>query len=350
MKACVLHGASDMRLESIAAEPLTDSSVRVRLGAAGICGSDQHYFTRGQMGAFAMREPFVLGHEMSGDVIELGAGVTDLALGDRVVIDPALNCGACPPCRSGRVNLCEDVRFMGSASRFPHLNGGFREQFVVERVRCLPVPAGSPHELIVFAEPLSVALHALRRAGNLFGARVMVAGAGTIGCLITAALRAAGAGRIYVSDPSPWRREVALRMGATSVLDPTDGTSVDLWDKAGGNFDAGFEASGHPGAFNDLVRSTTRGGKVVLVGMIPSSTCHVPFHLLTVREIDLVSTFRQNGVFQQAIDMLLGGAIDPTPILSAQFELDDFAAAFACSFERDKSLKVLLLGEPRAGD
>lgn len=340
----VLYGANDLRYQPVPTEPIEPGTVRVLLGAAGICGSDQHYFRNGRMGPFVLKTPFALGHEMSGEVIEVGRGVSGFALGDRVVIDPALTCGKCPGCRAGRANLCTHVEFMGSASHDPHLNGGYRGSFVVDTARCIKVPTTTPYEILAFSEPLSVAVHAVERAGNLMGRDVIIAGAGTIGTLIAASAKAAGAARICVSDPSAFRRNIALKMGATEVIDPTDKDIINTIDAAGGEFDLGFEASGHPSAFVDVVRAVRRGGKVVLVGMIPTQECTVPFNHMTTREIDLVSTFRQNGVFARSAKMLVEGVVDPRPILTGIYDLADIQTAMKASFDTERHLKVLLTG------
>ncbi|CAN0656525.1 L-idonate 5-dehydrogenase (plasmid) [Nitratireductor aquimarinus] len=340
----MLHGPEDLRYEQVRAEPLGADELRIRLGAAGICGSDQHYFRHARMGSFMLKAPFVLGHEMSGDVIEAGPDVAGFAPGDRVVVDPALTCGSCPSCRAGRANLCHNVQFMGSASHDPHLDGGYRDSFVVKAVRCVKVPAETPHEIIALTEPLSIAVHAVERAGALLGRDVVITGGGTIGCLIAATARAAGAARICVSDPSQFRRDTALKMGATDVIDPMRREAVETLDAAGGAFDIGFEASGNAAGLNDCVRMISRGGKAVLVGMIPTMECTVPFNHMTTREIDLVSTFRQNAVFARSASMLVDGRIDPRPIVTGSYRLADLREAFAASFESERHIKVLLLG------
>lgn len=340
----VLHGANDLRYQSLPTEPLGPRAVRVVLGAAGICGSDQHYFRHGRMGPFVLKTPFALGHEMSGEISETGSGVSGFAPGDRVVIDPALTCGKCPGCNAGRANLCANVQFMGSASHDPHLDGGYRGSFVVDAARCVKVPSKTPHNILAVSEPLSVAVHAAVRAGNLLGRDVIITGAGTIGTLIAATAKAAGAARIYVSDPSAFRRGIALQMGATEVIDPTDTSIIEMIDAKGGEFDLGFEASGHPNAFVDVVRSIRRGGKAVLVGMIPTQECTVPFNHMTTREIDLVSTFRQNGVFARSAQMLVDGFVDPRPILTGTYDLADIQTAMNASFDTERHLKVLLTG------
>lgn len=334
-----------MRYEHQPAEHLSETGVRVQLGAAGICGSDQHYFEYAQMGDFKIRDPLVLGHELSGDVIEVGQSVDDFTMGDRVVIDPAKTCGRCTPCKQGRANLCTDVEFMGSASRYPHIAGGFRDEFVVDSSRCILVPRETPHRLLVFAEPLSVALHAVQRAGSVLGKRVLVTGAGTIGALIAAAVKLAGAQEVVATDLNENRRNIVLQMGADSAFDPNkDAEVINKWALNDGVFDVAFEATGTQGGFQDVIRSTVRGGKSVLVGMIPTSECKVPFHILTTREIDLISTFRQNQVFGLAANLLVSGDINPLPILTSIYPLEDCQKAFAASFDRDLNIKVAFSG------
>jgi L-idonate 5-dehydrogenase len=189
-------------------------------------------------------------------------------------------------------------------------------------------------------------LHAVQRAGALLGRRVLIAGAGTIGALIAAAAKAAGAREIVVSDLSPRRREVAHAMGATRVFDPVaEADEMRQWDEAGGVFDLGFEATGSHKALPGIIRSIRRGGKAILVGMLPSATCELPFHHMSTREIDLVSTFRQNNVFGQAVDMLVAGAVDPLPILTSAYGLDAAHNAFEASLDREANIKVIFVSQ-----
>ncbi|WP_114390758.1 alcohol dehydrogenase catalytic domain-containing protein [Notoacmeibacter marinus] len=343
-RGAVLHGPEDLRFEPVSNEPVGPGELRIKLGAAGICGSDQHYYRHARMGRFVLKSPFVLGHEMSGDVIEVGSEIAGFALGDRVVVDPALTCGTCPSCRAGRANLCYNVQFMGSASHDPHLDGGYRDSFVVNATRCVKVPRDTPHEIIAATEPLSVAVHAIERAGPLLGRDVLITGGGTIGCLTVACAAVAGAARICVSDPNEFRRETALKMGASDVIDPLKRESVNDIDASGGAFDLGFEVSGNTSAFDDCVRMVRRGGRAILVGMIPTGNCYVPFDHMTIREIDLIPTFRQNGVFERAAKMLVEGRVDPRPIVTGRYELLRVKEAFAASFHTDRHIKVLLHG------
>ena len=172
--------------------PLQAGMVRVRFAAGGICGSDLHYFRHARTGDFIVTSPLVLGHEMAGVVDEVGEGVHGLAPGAKVAVNPSRWCGHCPRCREGRANLCENIYFMGSASKTPHMQGGFASLFDVTPPQCVPVPDDAPLAAVALAEPLAVCLHAVARAGELAGRHALLIGAGPIGLLTMLAARRAG--------------------------------------------------------------------------------------------------------------------------------------------------------------
>ncbi|MGB7757956.1 MAG: alcohol dehydrogenase catalytic domain-containing protein, partial [Salinisphaera sp.] len=189
MRAYVIHGQEDLRLEEVPEPSLGAHQVRLALAYGGICGSDLHYFADGRAGNSILRDPMVLGHELSGRVVEVGSAVTDLAVGTPVAVNPALSCDECRMCRAGRTNLCFSMRYMGSAAYRPHTEGGFAERPVVDRSQCVVLPETADLARAALAEPYSIAAHAVNRAG-VAGARVLVTGGGTIGALTAiAALR-----------------------------------------------------------------------------------------------------------------------------------------------------------------
>jgi L-idonate 5-dehydrogenase len=192
MRVCVLHAARDLRLEERSAVPLADDQVRLRFGAGGICGSDLHYYFDGRVGDFAVREPLILGHEVAGEVVETGAAVSRVKVGDRVAVNPSLPCWRCRACQAGRTNLCARMTFYGSAAVMPHVQGAFQEQLIAHESQCFVVPPSIPFAIAAMAEPLAVCLHAVQRAGALPGAHVLITGSGPIGaltCLAAAADR-----------------------------------------------------------------------------------------------------------------------------------------------------------------
>ncbi len=173
MKALYAHGARDLRLADADCAGPGPGEVRIRVARGGICGSDLHYYNHGGFGTVKLREPMILGHEIAGEVAELGAGVTGLELGDLVAVSPSRPCGACRYCLRGLPNQCENMRFYGSAMPFPHIQGAFRQEIVALASQCVPA-AGLDPARAAMAEPLSVALHAVRRAGDLCSATLFI--------------------------------------------------------------------------------------------------------------------------------------------------------------------------------
>jgi len=238
--ACVIYGARDIRLEARQSAPMTDTAVKVRVRAGGICGSDLHYYFEGRNGSFVIREPLIPGHEASGVVAAIGAGVARVKPGDKIAVSPSHACGRCDFCRQGREQLCTNMKFLGSASLFPHVQGMFREYFVMGERQCYPVEGDASLGELAFAEPLAVALHAVNRGGDLLGKSVLVTGAGTIGCLTVMAARLAGAAQVTVSDVLDRPLAKAREVGADRVV-RADREAEAL---ASPQFDTAFEVSG----------------------------------------------------------------------------------------------------------
>ena len=230
--ALIAYAAHDLRIESVPPQPLTDDDVEIRTVVGGICGSDLHYYRDGRVGDFTIKEPLVLGHEIAGVVERTGRRVRSVARGDRVVIDPSVRCGSCAQCRHGRRNLCTDVRFLGSAARMPHTQGGFRNRLVVSGDQCVPLPEHLSFDDAVFAEPLSVATHAVGRAGSILGRELLITGAGPIGMLILLVALRAGAATVTITDVCEAPLRIARRIGASAAINVSTGATVPAADLA----------------------------------------------------------------------------------------------------------------------
>ena len=200
MLMAMLYGAKDLRLERGEDPAVGPGQVKIRFGAGGICGSDLSYYGKGRIGDFALMQPLCLGHEVSGEVDEVGAGVTRVKKGDRVAINPNQPCRVCRTCKVGKGHICLAMNFYGSAALFPHIQGIFREVIVATEAQCFVVPQSCDFRTAAMAEPLAVALHAVRRAGSLVGKSVLVTGVGPIGSLLVLAAKRAGAAHIAVTD------------------------------------------------------------------------------------------------------------------------------------------------------
>ena len=344
MLAAVCHGKKDLRIDTLADRALVAGEVRVAVAYGGICGSDLHYYHRGAVGDFAVREPLVLGHEISGLVIEAGPQVRGITAGMKAALDPSRPCLACRYCRAGRSNLCTDMWFLGSAGRMPHSQGGFAQHLILRQDQIMPVAHDADLQLIAMAEPLSVALHAVNQAGPLNGRRVIVTGSGPIGLLTARAARNAGAIDVVCTDVEDAPLAVATAsMGATGTVnvrkDP-EGLARFAADDAA--FDVAFEASGSPDALASLFRVLRRGGRVVQVGMLPPGTAPVPVNLLQSREFEFIGAFRASGEFRLAVELISRGAVDVAPILSGTYPLASAVDALELAGDRSRVIKLQL--------
>ncbi|MEJ4046926.1 L-idonate 5-dehydrogenase [Erwinia sp. SLM-02] len=340
VKAVVAHGAHDVRLESHTLSWEADR-VLVKVERGGICGSDIHYFQHGKAGMSVLKSPMVLGHEFVG-IVEHAPENSGLHGGQRVAINPSQPCQQCDICRSGRQNLCRTMRFMGSAQFFPHVNGGFAQYVAVSPAQCVPYAQEAEPRVIAFAEPLAVCIHAVKQAGDLTGKRVLVSGAGPIGCLTIASALASGATEVMATDISPRCRALALEMGATLALDPRDEVTTTGWAADGGQFDVCFEASGAPSAIAAMVAFTRPAGVIVQLGM-GAAEVNFPIGPLLVKEVQLRGSFRFIGEFDTAVKWLETGKINPLPLLSAERDMADAAAALALAADKEKAAKVQLV-------
>jgi L-idonate 5-dehydrogenase len=336
MLACKIHAKDDLRVEADAMPSAGPGEVLLRLGAGGICGSDLHYYFEGRNGSFVVREPLIPGHEASAVVAAVGPGVTRVKPGDKVAVSPSHACGRCEYCRRGREELCANMKFLGSASLFPHVQGMFREYFVMGERQCYPVAGDVSLGELAFAEPLAVGLHAVNRGGELLGKSVLVTGAGTIGCLTVIAARLAGAAKITVTDVLDRPLEQARTVGADATLH----AQRDADALARPQFDVAYEVSGNFNALKSCVAATKRGGIVVQVGTLPHEPLPFVVNDIMAKELDLRGAFRWGIEFDWAVDYLSSRRVDVRPLLSGQYPLQDAVAAFHAAADKNRSTKV----------
>lgn len=343
LAACfVLHEKRDVRREERPIHDPPPGHALIRMRRMGICGSDMHYYQDGRLGAFIPTRPFVLGHEGFGEVAAVAADVTDLQPGTRVALDPARPCLACRYCRTGRDNLCPHTSYLGSAATDPPTDGLFSEFLIFPAANCHPLPDAIEDAAAALIEPLAVAMHAVRQAGSISGARVLVTGGGAIGQLLLAVARAYGASKLALSDPIAARRAFATETGARIVLDPTSDVTLERAFRASeGGFDVAFEASGAPVALRQALHLLRPGGTVVQVGSLPTDV-EVPGNLIMKRELRLVGSFRFAYVFPAAIELAASGLIDLRRLVTRTFPLDQFDAAMQMALAREAAIKVHL--------
>ncbi|MBJ3776275.1 L-idonate 5-dehydrogenase [Acuticoccus mangrovi] len=334
-----LHAVHDIRVEEEPVAAPGPGDVLIAMERGGICGSDLHYFHAGRAGSAIVRDPIILGHEASGRIAALGAGVGGLAVGDLVAVNPSRPCGSCRFCLAGKQNQCLEMRFLGSAMFRPHENGAFRDLMTVPAERAVPMPNASA-AAAACVEPLSVCLHAAHQAPSLLGAKVLVTGAGPIGALMVAVARAAGAARIVATDLAAAPLAVAEAMGADETVNVAESDALSVYAADKGTFDVGFECTAAAPAIRSMVECVAATGTMVQVGIAADIT--VPLNLIVAKEIAFKGSFRFHAEFGEAAGMIDGGRIDVTPILTGTLPLADAEAAFALAGDRARAVKVQL--------
>jgi L-idonate 5-dehydrogenase len=341
MRGVIIHAPKDIRIEEVAIAPLGPRDLRVRIEAGGICGSDLHYYQHGGFGTVRLREPMALGHEIAGMVEEVGSEVAGVSPGTRVAVNPSRPCHECRYCRRGQHNQCLDMRFMGSAMRFPHVQGGFRQSLVVDESQGIPIPATMTMAEAAMAEPLAVCLHAALQADSLLGANVLVTGCGPIGALAVVAARHGGAAEIAATDVSDYPLTLVRRVGASrtiNVADDPQGLAPYAADK--GTFDVLFEASGNEAALRGALEVLRPGGILVQLGL--GGDMKLPINVIVAKELQVRGTFRFDEEFRLAVELMGKGLIDVKPLLTETLPFDHAREAFDLASDRSRAMKVQL--------
>ena len=325
MKAAVLYKPYDIRLEEVETPRIRSDQVLVRVRAVGICGSDVHYYKTGRAGTYVVKEPLILGHECSGEIAEIGNDVEGFKPGDRVVIEPGFPCRRCFYCKTGRYNLCEDIRFYGT----PPVNGAFCEYVAADADFVYKMPENLTFEEGSMIEPLSVGIHATRRGHVTAEDTVAILGAGPVGLLTLQAVRARGATNIYVTDIRDYLLEYARRLGATETInaqreDPvrrimelTDGRGADVVIEAAGSIETGRQTF-------EIVR---KGGRIVIIGVFPKTEFAVRMTDFVDKELTVYGVFRYANTYPTALNLVSAGKIQLKPLITHVFTLDEIQKA-----------------------
>jgi L-idonate 5-dehydrogenase len=338
MRTIVIHAPKDLRVEERDAETPGPGEVQVRVAAGGVCGSDLHYYNHGGFGTVRLKQPMILGHEVSGHVVAIGEGVTGLAAGDLVAISPSRPCGHCRYCAEGLRNQCLNMRFYGSAMPFPHIQGAFRELLTCDAEQCVKADGLSAGEAAL-AEPFAVTLHATLRAGQVLGKRVLVTGCGPIGVLAIISARRAGAAEIVATDIADNGLAFARRVGADVTLNTaTDPDALAPYLPNKGAFDVLLECSGAEIAVAQGIAAVRPRGVVVQVGM--GGDVKIPMQQVTTKELELRGSFRFHEEFALAVGLMQAGLVDLKPLITHTLPLSDALGAFETANDRRRAMKV----------
>lgn len=341
MRAIVIHAAKDLRIEDRPAEAPGPGQLRLRLATGGVCGSDLHYYNHGGFGAVRLKEPMILGHEVSAFVEEIGPGVAGFSAGQLVAVSPSRPCGGCRFCLEGLPNQCLNMRFYGSAMPFPHVQGAFRESLVADASQCVDATGLTPGEAAM-AEPLAVTLHATRRAGGMLGRRVLVTGCGPIGVLAILAARRAGAAEIVATDLSDFTLSLARKAGADRTINT--GAAPEALAAYGadkGHFDVLYECTGVAAALAGGIAALRPRGVILQLGL--GGDMSLPMMAITAKELDLRGSFRFHAEFAVGVGLMQKGLVDVRPLITHTVALDEAETAFRLASDRSQAMKAQIV-------
>lgn len=334
----VAHAKGDLRVDELSEPtPAADEAV-IDIAYGGICGSDLHYWLHGAAGESLLREPLLLGHEVVGTVATAAADGSGPRAGARVAVHPATpgpGDGSRYP--RERPNLSPGVTYLGSAARLPHRAGGFAARVALPARMLRPLPETLSFRDAAIVEPASVAWHAVSRAGDVTGKRALVIGCGPIGSLVVAVLKHHGASEIVAVDMFDGPLEIARASGATRTILATDADAIAAVDA-----DIVVESSGSHRGLASAVRGATRGGRVVMVGLLPSGEQPALISLVITCELELVGSFRFNDEIDEVIAALAEGTFAPSAVVTHEFAVEDALEAFEIAKDSAVSGKVLL--------
>jgi L-iditol 2-dehydrogenase len=342
MKAAVLHKAGDLRFQETAVPETGPGDLLVRVRMNGICGSDIHFYREGRLGPFTVSEPYIPGHEACGVVAAAAeeGGAAAPGVGQRVAIEPGIPCRRCDLCKSGRYNLCTDVRFLSA----PPENGTFAEFVSVPWDFAHPLPDSVDDVCGAFVEPISVGVQACERAKLSAGASVAILGAGPIGLTLSLVARSYGATEIYLVDVLNRRLDLARSIGADGAFNADAGDPVgEIRERSGGGVDVVFDTSGSSAAAASTTKYAARGGVVVLVGWPEVPAFSFPVEEVLEMELDVRGVNRYCNTYPKAISLLASELIDPRPLVSHRFTLEEVVRAFdLASTRREETVKVMI--------
>ncbi len=325
MKAVLLTGIGELAVDELA-EPVIkeEGQVLLKVDAAGVCGSDVHYYKKGRIGSEAVNYPFIIGHECAATVKEVGRAVRRVKVGDRVVVEPAISCGSCSQCRAGRKNTCRRLKFLGCPGQ---IEGCLCEYIVMPEANCYvseKLTAGQA----VLCEPLAIAVYAVKQAAVSEDSRVAILGAGPIGLsvLLCSGLKTE---KIYATDRVKERIEAAKQNGALWAGNPDREDIVEeILKRRPEGVDVVFECAGEQETIDQAIEILKPGGKVMLIGIPEREKIHLDIHKMRRKEVTIINVRRQNDCTQKAIDFISKGLVDVGFMLTHRFKPEQAAHAF----------------------
>ncbi|UNK17516.1 2,3-butanediol dehydrogenase [Paenibacillus sp. N3/727] len=348
MKALRWHAVKDLRLENIEEPKPSKGEVKIKVEWCGICGSDLHEYTAGPIfiplethPLSGDKAPIVMGHEFSGQVVEVGEGVTRANVGDRVVVEPIYACGTCQACKQGHYNLCDKMGFYGLAGG----GGGFSEYAAVPEVMIHKIPESVSYEQGALVEPSAVALHAVRSSKLKVGDKAVVFGTGPIGLLLIEALKASGASEIYAVELSEERKQKAAELGAI-IIDPKQYDAVEeIHKRTNGGVDVSYEVTGVPPVLTQAIKSTKIGGETMIVSIFEKEASIHPQDIV-LKERTVTGIIGYRDVFPAVISLMAQGYFPADKLVTKRITLDEVIdEGFEGLLRERNQVKILVKAE-----
>lgn len=322
MKAAVLEKVGHLKIKDVPVPKPKDNEVLIRVKVCGICGTDIKLYH----GDYTARVPVILGHEFSGEIVEIGREVSNLKVRDKIVPDPNESCGVCNWCRIARPTFCKNMAAYGVLN-----HGGFAEYCVVGEKGAYKIPERLDYISAAFTEPVSCAIHAIDRADIKPGDKVLILGGGAMGQILLQLARASGASKLIIATRSEWKLKMAKVFGATDTINVT---KEDLLERTmsitdGLGADVVIEAVGTPEMIEEAISLAANSGRIIIFGFSPEGkkATFVPFEVLS-KELTIMGAWVNPYTFQRALDILASGIVKVTPLVSKEVTLDNIMAGF----------------------
>ena len=331
MKVAVMTDIENVEIQQTPIPHPQNNEVLVKVEYVGVCGSDLHYYELGRIGNYIVEPPFVLGHEAGGTVVEVGADVHHLKVGDKVALEPGKTCGKCEFCRTGQYNLCPDVVFFAT----PPIDGVFQEYVAHEADLCFKIPDNMDTMEAALIEPLAVGFHAAKQGGAEAGKTAVVTGAGCIGLVSMMALKAMGVTKIIAVDVMQKRLDKALELAASDAINGKEQNTVEEVLKLtdGKGVDLVIETAGTEITTRQAIQFAKKGSTIVLVGYPASGEETLPISLALDKELTFKTIFRYRHIYPMAIEAVASGRVNLKGIVTNIFELDEIQDALQQSIK-----------------
>jgi L-iditol 2-dehydrogenase len=343
MKSMMLTGIRQMEMKTVA-DPIivNDTDVLIRMERIGVCGSDVHYYTAGRIGSQVVKYPFPVGHEGAGTVLKTGPAVTCVRPGARIAIEPAMACGKCDQCLTGRSHTCRNLRFLGCPGQ---ADGSLSEYIVMPENSCYPVPDHVSFEQAALSEPLSIGIYALKLSGSpLTGKKIGILGCGPIGMSVLLPALTEGIERVYVTDRIDQRLGIASDSGASWTGNPDNEDIVAaISEMEPLLLDVVFECCGQQEAMDQAVQLLKPGGRIIIVGIPEFDRWSFPTDIIRRKELCLQNVRRQNECYKPALEMISSGRIKVDHLITHHFRFEKTKEAFDLVEEyRDGVMKAMI--------